>query len=182
MARMDFGIGLGAELRFDEIADHARVADEGGYTHLTFVDQSNVSRECFGMMTIAAMNTRRIHIGQGVCDPFMYHPAVIANFTASLRELTGGRAFIGLGAGAREAGKATRGPVSLKMQRETVNFLKSYTSGGRCGAVGPDVALGMDQEHAVQRPVDTRDHGASRAEGDAACRRGRGRDSNVRGG
>ena len=89
MARMDFGIGLGAELRFDEIADHARVADEGGYTHLTFVDQSNVSRECFGMMTIAAMNTRRIHIGQGVCDPFMYHPAVIANFTASLRELTG---------------------------------------------------------------------------------------------
>ena len=67
MARMDFGIGLGAELRFDEIADHARVADEGGYTHLTFVDQSNVSRECFGMMTIAAMNTRRIHIGQGVC-------------------------------------------------------------------------------------------------------------------
>ena len=67
---------------------------------------------------------------QGVCDPFMYHPAVIANFTASLRELTGGRAFIGLGAGAREAGRATRGPVSLKMQRETVNFLKSYTSGG----------------------------------------------------
>ena len=89
MARMDFGIGLGAELRFDEIAEHAKVADEGGYTHLTFVDQSNVSRECFGMMTIAAMNTRRIHIGQGVCDPFMYHPAVIANFTASLRELTG---------------------------------------------------------------------------------------------
>ena len=74
MARMDFGIGLGAELRFDEIAEHAKVADEGGYTHLTFVDQSNVSRECFGMMTIAAMNTRRIHIGQGVCDPFMYHP------------------------------------------------------------------------------------------------------------
>ena len=59
MARMDFGIGLGAELRFDEIADHARVADEGGYTHLTFVDQSNVSRECFGMMTIAAMNTAK---------------------------------------------------------------------------------------------------------------------------
>ncbi len=130
MARMDFGIGLGAELRFDEIAEHSRVADEAGYSHLTFVDQSNVSRECFGMMTIAAMNTRRIHIGQGVCDPFMYHPAVIANFTASVRELTGGRAFIGLGAGTRQAGKATRGPVSLKMQRETVNFLKSYTSGG----------------------------------------------------
>ena len=130
MARMDFGIGLGAELRFDEIAEHSRVADEAGYSHLTFVDQSNVSRECFGMMTIAAMNTRRIHIGQGVCDPFMYHPAVIANFTASVRELTGGRAFIGLGAGTRQAGKATRGPVSLKMQRETVNFLKAYTAGG----------------------------------------------------
>ena len=69
MARMDFGIGLGAELRFDEIAEHSRVADEAGYSHLTFVDQSNVSRECFGMMTIAAMNTRRIHIGQGCVRP-----------------------------------------------------------------------------------------------------------------
>ena len=129
MARMDFGVGLGAELRFDEIADHASIADESGFSHLTFVDQSNVSRECFGMMTIAAMNTRRIHIGHGVCDPFMYHPAVIGNFTASLRELTGGRAFIGLGAGTRVAGKATRGPVSLSAQKETINFLKNYTAG-----------------------------------------------------
>ena len=173
MARMDFGIGLGAELRFDEIADHARVADEGGYTHLTFVDQSNVSRECFGMMTIAAMNTRRIHIGQGVCDPFMYHPAVIANFTASLRELTGRQGVHrprgggqGGGEGDSGAGQPEDATGDCKLS-EVLHFRR------RCGAVGPDVALRMDQEHGVQRPVDTCDHGASRAEGDAACRRGR---------
>ena len=50
---MDFGVELGAELRFDEVAGHSRVADECGFSHITFVDQSNVSRECFGMMTIA---------------------------------------------------------------------------------------------------------------------------------
>ena len=27
---MDFGVGLGAELRYDEVAEHTRVADEAG--------------------------------------------------------------------------------------------------------------------------------------------------------
>ncbi len=65
MAKMDFGIGLGAELRFDEVAAYARVVDEGGFSHVTFVDQSNVSREVNGMMTVAALNTRRIQSGHG---------------------------------------------------------------------------------------------------------------------
>ena len=129
MAKMDFGIGLGAELRFDEVAAHARVADESGFSHVTFVDQSNVSREVNGMMTIAALNTRRIQIGHGLCDPLMYHPAVIGNFVASLRELTGGRVFVGLGAGDPFAGKAITRPVGLDAQRETVKFLKKFTAG-----------------------------------------------------
>ena len=126
---MDFGVGLGAELRFDEVADHTRVADECGFSHITFVDQSNVSRECLGQMAIAAENSRRAHIGQGVIDPIMYHPAVIGNFSASLREMTGGRAFIGLGAGSPSAGKAIGRPAGLKAQRETVAFLKKFTAG-----------------------------------------------------
>ena len=126
---MDFGVGLGAELRFDEVAEHTRIADECGFSHITFVDQSNVSRECFGMMAIAAQNSRRAHIGHGVCDPIMYHPAVIGNFSASLREMTGGRAFVGLGAGSPSAGKAIGRPAGLKSQRETVEFLKRFTAG-----------------------------------------------------
>lgn len=126
---MDFGVGLGAELRFDEVAEHSRIADECGFSHITFVDQSNVSRECFGMMAIAAQNSRRAHIGHGVCDPIMYHPAVIGNFSASLREMTGGRAFVGLGAGSPAAGKAIGRPAGLESQRETVEFLKRFTAG-----------------------------------------------------
>ena len=126
---MDFGVGLGAELRYDEVAEHTRVADEAGFSHITFVDQSNVSRECLGMMTIAAQHSRRAHIGHGVCDPIMYHPAVIGNFSASLREMTGGRAFIGLGAGTPSAGKAIGRPAGLKAQRESVEFLKKFTAG-----------------------------------------------------
>ena len=126
---MDFGVGLGAELRFDEVAEHSRVADETGFSHITFVDQSNVSRECLGMMTIAAQNSRRAHIGHGVVDPIMYHPAVIGNFTASLRELTGGRVFIGMGAGSPAAGKAIGRPAGLKAQREAVEFLRGFTAG-----------------------------------------------------
>ncbi len=126
---MKFGVGLGAELRFDEIAEHARVADECGFSHVTFVDQSNVSREVHGMMTLAALSTSRVHIGQGLSDPSMYHPAVIANFVASLREFTGGRAFAGIGAGSPRAGRAMEKSVGLQALREAVTFIKEFTAG-----------------------------------------------------
>jgi alkanesulfonate monooxygenase SsuD/methylene tetrahydromethanopterin reductase-like flavin-dependent oxidoreductase (luciferase family) len=120
---------MGAELRLDQIPEHARAADDLGFSHITFVDQSNVSRECNAMMTLAAMNSTRAHIGHSVCDPNMYHPAVIGNFIASLRELTGGRAFVGIGAGDPLAGKALARPVGMQQQRETVEFLKKFVAG-----------------------------------------------------
>ena len=50
---MDFGVGLGAELRFDEVAEHSRIADECGFSHVTLVDQSNVSTRPFREENIA---------------------------------------------------------------------------------------------------------------------------------
>lgn len=99
--RMNFTVGMGRNLRSDEVADHARVAEEWGLSHMAYVDQPNLSRDMYVSLTVAALNTHRIRIGQGVTDPFTFHPSVIANATATLNELTGGRAFLGLGAGGR---------------------------------------------------------------------------------
>ena len=125
--RMDFTVGMGRDESALDIAELSRAAEEAGFTYLTFVDQPNMSRDVFVCMTQAALNTSRIRIGQGVTDPYTYHPSVIANATATVGELSGGRAFVGLGAGG-PWGKEMR-PRPLKEVRECVEFIKAYTSG-----------------------------------------------------
>src|SRR4029453_19421854 len=109
--RVHFSVGMGRNLRADEAADHARIAEECGFSHLTWVAQPNLSRDIYVSLAVAALNTRRIRLGQGVTDPQTYHPSVIANASATLNELTGGRAFLGIGAGGpygKRAGPAAR--------------------------------------------------------------------------
>lgn len=92
--KMSFSVEMGRKLNAGEAARHARVAEECGFSHLTRVDQPNLSHDLYVCPTAAALSTHRIQLGQGVTDPLTYHPAVIANATATLNELTGGRAFV----------------------------------------------------------------------------------------
>ena len=66
---------------------------------MTLVDQQNLCRDVYVMMTIAAQNTSRIQIGHGVTIPETRHPSVTANATATVAELAPGRIFLGIGAG-----------------------------------------------------------------------------------
>ncbi len=127
--KMDFGTGMGRNLRIDEIASHAKVAEESGFSHLTFIDSQNLSRDVYSMMAIAALNTNRIRIGHGVTNPFTRHPSVIANATATIDELSGGRAFIGIGAGMSSVWTMGMKARSQQEFREAVEFLRKYTSG-----------------------------------------------------
>ena len=97
--RVEFGVGMGRNERMDEVAEISRVAEDSGFSLITFVDEPFLARDVHVMCTVAALSTRRARIGQGVVDPLTYHPSAIANAAASLNELSGGRAFLGLGAG-----------------------------------------------------------------------------------
>ncbi len=125
---MDFGVSLGSNLKIGNIAEHSKVAEENGFSHLGFVDQPFHDRDAWVSMTIAAMNTSSILIGQTVTDPFTYHPLVIANATATVNELSEGRAFVGIGAGGAGA-KAIFKPVPLNELRDAVVFIQQVTSG-----------------------------------------------------
>ena len=60
-------------------------------------------------------------------DPVSIHPTVIANLSATINEIYGGRVFVGLGTG--NAGAKNRKPVTLRNLRESVEFVKRFTAG-----------------------------------------------------
>jgi 5,10-methylenetetrahydromethanopterin reductase len=72
-----------------------------GYEHLWITDSSLHTRNCHVQLTVAAMATNRLSIGTAVTNPLTRHPAVTATALATLDELSGGRAVLGIGAGDR---------------------------------------------------------------------------------
>lgn len=89
---------LSDELEPGELIDLAVMAEELGYRSLWYTDQ-RFWRDCYSGLTLVSQHTNRMNLGPGVNDPYTRHPATIAMAIATLDELSGGRAKLGLGIG-----------------------------------------------------------------------------------
>src|ERR671910_859726 len=58
-----------------------------------------LERDPSTVLAAIAMQTRLLRVGPGVTNPYSRHPALLATAAATLDELSGGRAVLGIGAG-----------------------------------------------------------------------------------
>lgn len=126
---MRFGIGVGRTLTVQEAASLARTADELDYEHCTFIDSQNLCRDSIAMLTLAVSRTSKIRVGHAVTSPYVRHPAVLANTMASLDELSGGRVFLGIGAGGSSVATVGQRPRPLAELADCIKFFRDFTSG-----------------------------------------------------
>ncbi|GAA3119072.1 5,10-methylenetetrahydromethanopterin reductase [Nonomuraea salmonea] len=126
---MKFGIGIGRTLSAYQAANVATLADELGYEHCTFIESQNLCRDSTVMMALAAERTTRIKLGHAVTNPYIRHPAVLANTIATIDELSGGRAFLGIGAGGSAVAMVGRSARPLGELRDMVSFFRSFVAG-----------------------------------------------------
>lgn len=96
---LTFSVRFNNDVPPHQFARLAALAEEGG------LDQVWVSHDLFFhaapvLVAAAAHATSRIALGVGVFNPVSLHASEIAMVAASLAELTGGRALLGIGAGA----------------------------------------------------------------------------------
>ncbi|MPZ27919.1 MAG: LLM class flavin-dependent oxidoreductase [Micromonosporaceae bacterium] len=78
----------------------ARDAERAGVADL-WISEDYFERGAFTVATAVATGTDRARVGIGVVNPFTRHPLVTAMEFATLDELSGGRAVLGLGASNR---------------------------------------------------------------------------------
>ena len=126
---LGFGLGLGQDQDVHSVARYAKLAEDLGYHHVTMIDMGTLSQEVHVMMTLAAAGTSRIRVGHGVTNPATYHPGAIANAVATLRELAGDRAFVGIGAGGPYGQYLAKG-VLMRELRQAIRFINDYSCGG----------------------------------------------------
>ena len=125
--KMNFCVGHGAEPDVPLLVDVAKTAEKNGFAYMTLLDSPTKTLDVHFMTTIAAQNTKKIKLGQGVVDPMTYHPITIASAMGSIDEMSGGRAFIGIGTGLPQA--KGRPAAKLKDMREAVKFIRGYMRG-----------------------------------------------------
>ena len=94
-------------------------------------------------MTVIAQATSSIQIGHGVTQVGTWHPVMIANGTATINELSNGRAFIGLGSGGNALLTMEAGPPTVARSARSGCVLQGIHGGRGRRVAGAQDALGV---------------------------------------
>lgn len=142
---MGFGVALPPCGRISELTGLASSIEQLGCDWL-WVNEDRLQKDSFTVLGALAKSTRSIRLGPGVTNPFTRHPALIASAIATLDELSGGRAVLGLGAGGtnhRMLGLERRAPASAL--RDAVTVIRGLIAGD-CVTVEGDTVRARDAE------------------------------------
>jgi 5,10-methylenetetrahydromethanopterin reductase len=136
-------VNLIPETPIAEIVALAVEAERVGFDRCWVYDEGLATRDVYVTMSAIAMATERVQLGPGITNPYTRHPGQTAAAVATLDELSGGRAFLGIGAG----GSLTLGPLGLDRGRpltavrETIEACRALFAGQPVDADGEVVTL-----------------------------------------
>jgi 5,10-methylenetetrahydromethanopterin reductase len=135
----------------ERLVSMAQMAEGLGYDYLWLADE-RFFREVYASLALCALRTSRIRLGPCVTDPYSRHPALTAMAIATLDEIAGRRAVLGMGAGVsgfRELGIA-REQAGVAM-REAVEIIRRLLAGEKLTYAGK--AFTVDGAHLDFPPV-----------------------------
>lgn len=95
---MKFGIEFVPQETTTEIAYNSRLAEDQGFSNVWITDHF-ANRNVFVTLGQVVTCTNTIKVGTGVTNPYHLHPALIATSIATIHEMSGGRAVLGIGSG-----------------------------------------------------------------------------------
>jgi 5,10-methylenetetrahydromethanopterin reductase len=161
-------------LKTREIMKLAQLAEEVGVDRLGISDVIFYP-DTYELQVLCALVTKRVKIGSLVTNPYTRHPAVIAAAASTLDEISDGRAFVGIGAGAG-IGKlgVIRSPPAPTI-REAVHIIRELLAGRVVNYQGntyqlscKDARLEFPPQHSVPILIGTRSPRIAKLAGEVA--------------
>jgi len=126
---MRFGIVVGPIGEARNVVPIARAAEESGFELLGLGDNQSLWRDVYVSLTLAALETSKIGLGPSVTNIVTRDLAVTAGAIASIDELSGGRAFLGLGPGDSAVFNVGLKPARLAEVESATHALRAMLSG-----------------------------------------------------
>jgi alkanesulfonate monooxygenase SsuD/methylene tetrahydromethanopterin reductase-like flavin-dependent oxidoreductase (luciferase family) len=122
--------GTGSELSAQNVLDLARQAEAGGFESMWL--NEDIGRDSFAMLSAIATTTKSIGVGTAIVNVYTRSAFQIAMAAATLDELSGGRARLGLSVGHHPWNDLAHGiplEAPLARLREYVQFIRKALSG-----------------------------------------------------
>ncbi|MEO6885100.1 MAG: LLM class flavin-dependent oxidoreductase [Jatrophihabitantaceae bacterium] len=114
----------------------ARLIEQAGFDRLGISDVV-LWPDTFLVQALCAQVTERVEIGSMVSSPYLRHPAAIAAAVADLDDISGGRAFIGLGVGAGLDAVGLQYSRPVATLRDTITIIRALLDGESLTYDGP---------------------------------------------
>jgi 5,10-methylenetetrahydromethanopterin reductase len=107
----------------------ARRAEAGGWDGLSLTDSQNLVGDPFVAMALGAKVTDHLRFMTGVTNPATRHPAALATAIATVQEVSGGRAVLGIGRGDTALFHLGRSPMAIEDFFARIREVHAYLNG-----------------------------------------------------
>lgn len=129
-------------------------AERAGCESFWVADSSLVYRDCYAYLTLAALESKRMRIGVNVTHPYTRHPAINANAIATVNEISGGRAILGIGAGDRPVLELGFRMAPVDVVRNMVTICRQLFAGQTLNVdSGPFLLKGASLRYQFDSPI-----------------------------
>ena len=153
---MRFSLRLNNDLSVSQYIELAQQAESLDFDQF-WVSNDLFLRSAGVILTAAALNTDRIHVGSCILNPYTTNTAEIAMLAATLDEVSGGRFLLGLSAGAAEflGWVGIRHGRALTAMRESVAAVRKLLGNESAECEGDFLRWGAEayMRFAVERQV-----------------------------
>jgi len=126
---VSFDIGILPNRPVYECLELARAAEDFGYGGVWLADSQCVMRDAYTILSLIAMQTSSIRVATGVTNAITRHPSVLANSWATLDEISGGRAVMGIGVGESSIRTLGLKPDRLAALENKIGALRALMNG-----------------------------------------------------
>ncbi len=123
------GVVLQGVDRVPDFVELAREIESLGFDHLWLTESSLHARDPYQLLCLAAQATTRLQLGTAVTNPVTRHPALTAVAAATLAEIAGDRAVLGIGTGDRPLAALGLKPARLATLEDAIAAIRSLLAG-----------------------------------------------------
>jgi 5,10-methylenetetrahydromethanopterin reductase len=138
--RRELGLALQTDKPVGEYAVLARRAEDAGFDVVTTFNDLWFQPALPALLEIAAA-TERVRVGPSCLNPFTLHPVELAGQVAALDRASGGRAFLGLAAGAWLETLGVDASLPVTSMREAWEVVRRLIAGDDSGFTGRRFSL-----------------------------------------
>lgn len=136
----EFAITFKPDMAPERIVNLSKQAEDAGFAYGWIFDSHVLWQEPYPLLTLIAMNTKRMRLGTCVTNPVVRDATVTASLLATLNRISNGRMDLGIGRGDSSRRVMGKKPTTLANLEEAVQVVRNLNSGKQI----------VYEEHAIQ--------------------------------